>query len=225
MTEIIHIVAPFLPAHIFDIVMVPVQIILFLFTLYFFCIGFCCLWRHGEEKILTPEKRFAVVVAAHNEEAVVGQLVENLKRLDYPDELYDIYVIADNCSDRTPQIAAAAGAIVCERTHPTKKSKGYALEWMFEQLFEMDVDYDAIAIFDADNLVHPNFLKEMNHRLLKGDKVIQGYLDAKNPYDTWVSGTFAIAFWVIDHISISLRRISVFLHVLAVQVCALRRMC
>ena len=158
MTEFIQTVSPYLPAHIFDIVMVPMQIIILLFTLYFFCIGFCCLWRRKEEKILTPEKTFAVVVAAHNEEAVIGQLIENLKRLDYPAELYDIYVIADNCTDDTAAIAEKEGAIVCERTHPTKKSKGFALEWMFERLFEMDREYDAIAIFDADNLVHPNFL-------------------------------------------------------------------
>ena len=201
MTEIIHSLSPLLPAHPFDIVMIPVQIFILLFTLYFFFIGFCCLWRRKEKKILTPEKTFAVVVAAHNEEAVIGQLIENLKRLDYPDELYDIYVIADNCTDATARISADAGAIVCERMHPTKKSKGFALEWMFDRLFTMDKEYDAVAIFDADNLVHPNFLKEMNNRLLKGDKVIQGYLDAKNPYDTWVAGTFAIAFWVIDHIS------------------------
>ena len=71
---------------------------------------------------------------------------------------------------------------------------------MFNQLFAMERQYDAVVVFDADNLVHPRFLLEMNNRLLKGDKLIQGYLDAKNPYDTWVSGTFAIAFWVIDHI-------------------------
>ena len=110
-------------------------------------------------------------------------------------------MIADNCSDNTAKVAGEAGAIVCERTHPTKKSKGYALEWMFEKLFAMDKKYDAVCIFDADNLVHPNFLMEMNHHLCKGAKIIQGYLDAKNPYDTWIAGTFAIAFWVIDHIS------------------------
>ena len=185
----------------FDIIMVPLQILIFLFTVYFFVIGFCGMWRRHEDKILTPTKKIAVIVAAHNEAAVIGQLVENLKQLDYPEELYDIYVIADNCSDDTAKIAEEAGAIVCQRTHPTKKSKGFALEWMFEKLFAMDKEYDAVAIFDADNLVHKRFLLEMNNRLMKGDKIIQGYLDAKNPYDTWVAGTFAIAFWVIDHVS------------------------
>ena len=188
----------------FDIVMVPLQIILFIFTMYFFIIGFCGMWRRHEDKITTPTKRFAVLVAAHNEHAVIGQLVDNLKELNYPKNLYDIYVIADNCSDDTAKIAGEAGAIVCERFDNEKKSKGYALEWMFDRLFEMEKSgtvYDAVAIFDADNLVHPQFLMEMNNRLMKGDRIIQGFLDAKNPYDTWVSGTFAIAFWVIDHVS------------------------
>ena len=187
--------------HPFDIIMVPMQIVIFLFTLYFFVIGFCGMWRKKEEKILVPKSTFAVIVAAHNESAVIGQLVDNLRNLNYPKDLYDIYVIADNCSDNTAEIAKEGGAIVCERTHPTKKSKGFALEWMFDKLFKMEKQYDGIVIFDADNLVHPQFLMEMNNRLCKGDRIIQGYLDAKNPYDTWVAGTFAIAFWVICHIS------------------------
>jgi cellulose synthase/poly-beta-1,6-N-acetylglucosamine synthase-like glycosyltransferase len=163
-------------------------------------LSFCGLWVRREKKILTPKTTFAVLVAAHNEAAVIGPLVKNLQDLDYPKEFYDIYVIADNCSDNTAEIAAEAGAIVCERTNDVEKGKGFALEWMFNKLFSMDKQYDAVAVFDADNLVHPNFLKEMNNRFCKGDQVVQGYLDAKNPYDTWVSGTFAIAFWVIDRL-------------------------
>ncbi len=187
-------------SYAFDYIMVPLQIIIFLFTMYYFVIGFCGMWRKKEKKILIPQKTFAVIVAAHNEEQVIGQLIDNLHNLEYPKELYDIYVIADNCTDNTPQIAEQAGAIVCQRNNLEKVGKGFAMEWMFAKLFELERTYDAVAIFDADNLVHPRFLLEMNNRLCKGDKLIQGYLDAKNPYDTWVSGTFAIAFWVIDHI-------------------------
>ena len=180
--------------------MVPLQLIMFFFTIYYCFIAFFGLWRRKEKKILTPQKTFAVIVAAHNESAVIGQLIDNLKRLDYPKELYDIFVIADNCNDNTAGIAGKAGAIVCERTNDKDKGKGFALEWMFNRLFSMKRQYDAICVFDADNLVHPKFLLEMNNRLLKGDKVIQGFLDAKNPYDTWISGTFAISFWVIDYV-------------------------
>ena len=78
--------------YVFDIVMVPLQIIILLFTLYYFFIGFCGMWRWKENKILTPQKTFAVIVAAHNESAVIGQLLQNLKSLEYPKDLYDIYV-------------------------------------------------------------------------------------------------------------------------------------
>ena len=68
--------------HVFDIVMVPLQIIIFLFTIYYFIIGFCGMWRRKENKILTPQKSFAVIVAAHNEKAVIGQLIANLQELE-----------------------------------------------------------------------------------------------------------------------------------------------
>lgn len=186
--------------YIFDYIMIPVQLIIAFFTVYYFIVAFFGMWRKKEKKILTPEKTFAVVVAAHNEEQVIGQLVENLHVLNYPDELYDIFVIADNCNDKTTQIARHAGANVYERINLEERGKGFAMEWMFAKLFRFERRYDAVVIFDADNLVHPNFLLEMNNRLCKGDKVIQGYLDAKNPNDTWVAGTFAISFWVVNHI-------------------------
>lgn len=186
--------------HIFDIIMIPIQFIIVFYTLYYFTIGFFGIWHTKEKKILTPRKTFAIIIAAHNEQEVIGQLVENLGVLRYPRHMYDIFVIADNCTDKTAEVAAKAGAIVHERTNPTERGKGYAMEWMFDRLFKMERKYDGVVIFDADNLVHPNFLLEMNSKLCKGEKVIQGYLDAKNPTDTWVAGTFAIMFWVTNHI-------------------------
>lgn len=186
--------------YIFDYIMIPMQLIIVFFTLYYFFIAFFGIVKRREEKILTPKHTFAVIVAAHNEEQVIGQLVENLQVLKYPRELYDIYVVADNCKDKTAHIAKNAGAIVYERFNSEQRGKGYAMEWMFEKLFALPKQYDAVVVFDADNLVDTNFLLEMNSRLCKGEKVIQGYLDAKNPNDTWISGTFAISFWVVNHI-------------------------
>jgi cellulose synthase/poly-beta-1,6-N-acetylglucosamine synthase-like glycosyltransferase len=180
--------------------MIPMQLIIIFFTLYYFIIAFFGIWRRREDKILTPEKTFAIVVAAHNEENVIVQLIENLQVLKYPRELYDIFVVADNCKDRTAELAKQAGAIVYERFNLEQRGKGYAMEWIFAKIFRLKQKYDGIVVFDADNLVHPDFLLEMNNRLCKGEKVIQGYLDAKNPNDTWISGTFAISFWVVNHI-------------------------
>lgn len=186
--------------HIFDLVMIPLQLIIVFFTLYYFIIAFFGMWRRKESKIMTPKNTFAIIVAAHNEEQVIRHLVENLQVLKYPRELYDIFVVADNCKDGTAKIARAAGAIVYERFNLEERGKGYAMEWMFAKLFKLPRNYDGVIVFDADNLVHANFLLEMNNRLCKGEKVIQGYLDSKNPDDTWISGTFAISFWVVNHI-------------------------
>ena len=180
--------------------MIPIQAMIAFFSVYYFvlaCFGF---WKKTVKKNFQPKHTFAIVVSAHNEESVIGQLVENLHVLRYPKELYDIFIVADNCTDATAKVAREYGAIVHERFDTEKRGKGFAMEWMFGRLFNMKRQYDAIVVFDADNLVHPNFLLEMNNRLQKGETVIQGYMDAKNPTDTWISGTFAIAFWLIDHI-------------------------
>jgi cellulose synthase/poly-beta-1,6-N-acetylglucosamine synthase-like glycosyltransferase len=180
--------------------MFPIQVIIIFLTFYYFILSLFGLYRRREAKILTPSKSFAIVVAAHNEEAVIGPLVENLQLLDYPKELYDIFVVADNCTDKTALIAKNSGAIVHQRFNTEKRGKGYALEWMFHRLFKMERQYDAIVIFDADNLVKDNFLVEMNSKLCQGHKIIQCYLDSKNPFDTWVTNTFSIAFWVTNRL-------------------------
>ncbi len=185
---------------VYDYVMIPLQIVILIFAFYYFVISFFGFAQHKKKKNFLPDKNFALIVSAHNEEQVIGNLIENLHMLDYPKELYDVYVIADNCTDNTANIARAQKALVYERTNNVEKGKGYALEWMFEKIFKMDKNYDAVVIFDADNLVHPMFLREMNNSLCSGEKVIQGFLDCKNPDDTWVSSTFSICFWIVDHV-------------------------
>lgn len=169
--------------------------LVYIVTIYYLCISFFGIYRKKEKREVKPKKSFALIVAAHNEEIVIGDIVESLKRLDYPKQLYDIYVIADNCTDKTASKAREKGAIVYERVNKEKKGKGYALEWMFDHIFNMDKKYDAVSIFDADNLAHKDFLLEMNKKLCEGYKVVQGYLDSKNPEDTWITGSYSISFW------------------------------
>ena len=171
------------------------QIFVFGITCYFLILGFLGLFRRKENKNYTPKNKFALLIAAHNEEVVIGSLIESMLKLDYPREMYDIFVIADNCTDDTAKIARGYGVNVCERFAKDKRGKGYALEWMFAKLFDMKKQYDAIAIFDADNLVHKDFLKEINSKLQDGYKVVQGYIDSKNPDDSWISAAYSIAFW------------------------------
>ncbi|WP_027308063.1 glycosyltransferase family 2 protein [Caloramator sp. ALD01] len=172
------------------------QIIVFIISSYYMIISFFGLRLKKEDNNeVEPQKSFALIVAAHNEEMVIAQIVESLKNLDYPKELYDIFVIADNCTDNTAKIAREHGAQVFERFDSNKRGKGYALEWMFNNIFEMDKKYDAVVVFDADNLASRNFLKEMNKKLVAGYKVVQGYIDSKNPNDSWITHSYSIAFW------------------------------
>jgi len=169
--------------------------IVYFISMYYLIISLFGIYRKKNNKNIGDKTKFALIVAAHNEELVIGNIIESLKMMDYDKKLYDIFVIADNCTDKTAEIARKKGAIVRERFDKKRRGKGYALEWMFNIIFKMEKKYDAIAVFDADNLVHKNFLKEMNKKMCKGYKVVQGYLDSKNPEDTWVTGSYSIAFW------------------------------
>jgi cellulose synthase/poly-beta-1,6-N-acetylglucosamine synthase-like glycosyltransferase len=171
------------------------QIFVFAITCYYLLLGMVGLFRKKEKKNYTPKNKFALLIAAHNEEVVIGSLIESMLKLDYPRDMYDIFVIADNCTDDTAKIGKGYGVNVCERFAKDKRGKGYALEWMFAKLFKMEKEYDAVAIFDADNLVHKNFLKEINSKMQDGYKVVQGYIDSKNPEDSWIAAAYSISFW------------------------------
>jgi len=171
------------------------QIFVFAITCYYLLLGMVGLFRKKEKKNYTPKNKFALLIAAHNEEVVIGSLIESMLKLDYPRDMYDIFVIADNCTDDTAKIGKGYGVNVCERFAKDKRGKGYALEWMFAKLFKMEKKYDAVAIFDADNLVHKNFLKEINSKMQDGYKVVQGYIDSKNPEDSWIAAAYSISFW------------------------------
>ncbi|MBW5447007.1 glycosyltransferase [Cohnella sp. CFH 77786] len=159
-------------------------------------------WYRKKERIeREPTKSFALLVAAHNEEAVVGALIENLLKMKYPRELFDIFVICDNCSDRTAEIVRSyPGVYACERFNASQRGKGFAIEWMLKELWKHPKSYDAIVMFDADNLVATDFLTYMNEDLCNGYRVIQGYLDTKNPHDSWVSAANGMNYWFCNRL-------------------------
>ena len=169
-----------------------------IYWLYQFIISLCSFVKIKEKPLKEDKQhRFMTIIPAHNEEKVVVNLIESLKKLDYPKDLYDIYVIADNCTDNTAQIARDAGAIVYERFDSEKKTKGYAMQWFLNKMNEQGADYDAMCVFDADNVVMPDFFTAMNKKLCQGEEVVQGYKDIKNPSDSWVSAGYAIFYWTM----------------------------
>ena len=137
-------------------------------------------------------RRYAVVIAARNESAVIAHLIESIKNQDYPAELVDTYVIADNCTDNTAEIAERAGAIVYERTNDIFKGKGYALSYFFERV--PIEKYNGFFIFDADNVLSPNYITEMNKMFSDKNRVITSCRNSKNYGDNWISAGYALWF-------------------------------
>lgn len=173
--------------------------IITVFWIYQLVISICSLINFKEKPILEEKtNRFMAIIPAHNEEAVVENLIASLQKQNYPRDCYDIYVIADNCTDNTAKIAKNAGAIVYERFDAMHKTKGAALKWFLAQKIEEDAPYDAFCIFDADNIVDVNFLQNMNKKLCQGETVVQGYRDIKNPTDSWITAGYAIFYWTMN---------------------------
>ncbi len=169
-----------------------------LFWLYQILISLCSLIKFKDKELLVNKNhKFMAIIPAHNEESVILNLIESLKKQNYDRELYDIYVIADNCTDNTAEISRKAGAIVYERFDIQNKTKGSALNWFLQQKIKENADYDAFFIFDADNIVDENFIKNMNKKLCQGEEVVQGYRDIKNPTDSWITAGYALFYWTM----------------------------
>src|ERR1700730_8948655 len=149
----------------FDHLLFGMQIILALVGGYQLFLSIFGWYRNKKKAQFTPQKTFAIFVAAHNEEQVVGTLIENLKSLNYPKDMYDIMVICDNCTDKTADIVRQHGVYAFERHNPKLRGKGFAIEWMLKELWKQPLTYDAIVMFDADNLVSPDYLIHMNNDL------------------------------------------------------------
>ncbi len=172
--------------------------IITIFWVYNMGISVCSLIKFKEKPLLVnKEHKFMALIPAHNEEKVIANLVDSLKKQNYPKDKLDIYVIADNCTDNTAEVAREAGAIVYERTDPDHKTKGYAMQWFFNKKIEENAEYDAVCVFDADNIVDSEFVINMNKKLCQGEEVVQGYRDIKNPSDTWVTAGYALFYWTM----------------------------
>ena len=138
--------------------------------------------------------KYAIVIAARNEESVIGNLLDSIKKQNYPKELITTFVVADNCTDKTAQVAREKGAICYERFNDKEKTKGYALEYLFDQI-EKDygrTSFEGYFVFDADNLLEKNFIAKMNDAFDSGLKIITSYRNTKNFDENWIASTYAL---------------------------------
>jgi len=136
--------------------------------------------------------RFDVIVPAHNEAAVIDNVVASLHKLDWPADGFRVLVIADNCTDSTAVLARAAGAEVLERHDTERRGKGYALAFAFQASQAHGWAY-AVVVVDADTEVSPNLLEAFAARIENGAAVIQAHYRVLNSQASWRTRLMAIA--------------------------------
>lgn len=141
------------------------------------------------------EHSYAVLISARNEELVIGNLLDSILEQDYPSRLVRVFVVADNCTDKTAKVARAHGAIVYERFNDKFVGKGYALEYLLDRIGEEYGDvFDAYMVFDADNLLSEDYISRMNETFSDGYRIITSYRNSKNYGDNWISAGYALWF-------------------------------
>ncbi|MCH3943941.1 MAG: glycosyltransferase family 2 protein [Atopobiaceae bacterium] len=187
-----------------DLQLTPIVIFNFLVWL-FFTVAFFYqfvyivkVWRRGSVVLPKAKKkhRYAYFIAAHNEEAVIGNLVRSIKAQNYPADLIDVFVVADACNDKTARNALQAGAIVYERNDLARKGKSWVMDYGFNRILnEYPGKYEAFFVFDADNIVSPDYTDIMNDAFDMGYLVCTSYRNSKNFDSSWVSA--ACALWFI----------------------------
>ena len=139
--------------------------------------------------------KYACIICARNESGVIAELIESIKKQDYPSELLDVFVVADNCTDNTADVARTAGALVYERNNQELRGKCYALQFIFDIIHTKyaDKNYKGYFYFDADNLLAHNYITEMNNAVDAGEMIITSHRAPKN-YDNWISAGTGLMF-------------------------------
>jgi len=157
----------------------------------YFIIGMFFTRKFKEAK---TKHKYAICIAARNESKVIGNLLDSINKQDYPKDKYTIFLVADNCTDNTAEIAKKYGAIVYERFDDEHKTKGYALQYLFKQI-EKDYktnSFEGYFIFDADNLLKKDYISKMNNAFDEGCKIITSYRNTKNFDENWIASNYAV---------------------------------
>ena len=139
--------------------------------------------------------RFAVLICARNEQTVICDLIDSLHAQTYPQDKLKIFVMADNCTDATACVARGAGATVYERFDTAHVGKGYALDALLRNIARDEPEgFDGYFVFDADNLLRPDYVERMNETFSDGNDIITSYRNSKNYGDNWISAGYGLWF-------------------------------
>ncbi len=159
-------------------------------------------WIHKEKVDRSkPPLNLGVIIPAYNEERQIYTTIQHIKTSDYPKELFQIIVIADNCSDRTADAARWAGAQVVERFDANNRGKGQAIDWFLQTFRSMYQHLDGLCFVDADVQPDRNMFRELSASLSHPEvKVVQGFNGVANPFESWRTALNTAAFNVFNHV-------------------------
>ena len=167
------------------LLLIPAALIAF----YYVFLAVVGLWQRQKKNRL-PEhasktNRFAIIIPAHNEALTILKTLRSCKALDYPEDKFSIFVIADNCTDTTSEVVAEQNIECLVRVNTEQRGKGQALAWGFEQIAGQN--FDAFVIIDADCIIDSHALNVFNDYLAAGELVLQANDVSSNPDDSALS--------------------------------------
>lgn len=168
-------------------------VLLYLYQTVYMLVGLFC---KPKRFIAKNQHRYGVLISARNESAVIAHLIESVKNQNYPSELIDVFVVADNCTDNTAEVAKTAGAIVFERFNQEEKGKGYALNYLLGRIKQEygPEYYEGFFIFDADNVLEKDYITQMNTVFDNGYSLVTSYRNSKNYSDNWITSGYGLWF-------------------------------
>lgn len=125
------------------------------------------------------QNRIVVLIPAYKSDLVIEESVKAILGQTYPQRLFDVTVISDH-QDEMTNFKLAQYPITLLTPNFSMSSKAKSLQMAINNLPEFKI-YDLVVILDADNIVLPEFLQDMNDAYeLAGTKAIQAHRVSKN---------------------------------------------
>ena len=143
------------------------------------------------------KKRYCILIPARYESKVINNLLLSITKQTTKINPKDIYIIVESIKDKTVDIAKQYNMNIILRENLSLKRKGYALNDAVTYILKKQIHYDAYFIFDADNILDKDFIKNMEKSINEGYDIAIGYRNTKNS-NTLVSASSALTFSMIN---------------------------
>lgn len=156
--------------------------------------------KHNHNK---PKKRedghnFCILIPARYESGVIEALLTSIEDQSFKINMKDVYVIIESKEDKTYDICNKHRASIFIRKKLELQRKGYALDEAVKYILDSGKHYDAYFIFDADNVLHKDYFKNMLPIFDKGYDLASGYRNCKNGNDSVIAAASTLTFSLVN---------------------------